>query len=247
MSGEKPRPWYEGENRDVLFYILIAIFFLEMIIGGVAFFYGIVRATPEIPGGPPVARFPWMGWAISAISAPAAFLLIVRAGGSLLAGRDDAEGADSDHVPRRVKIFYATIRNAPAIVILVALLALGACLFFIDGAFRFALDFGSALVPYLPWIAGSAGGLIAFWILVRAILAYRWRKLELEHAWRREVLEKTGLVIAGKNSAIAADARQSLPAAKTRAISADVIDVSPADRDPSAKADENPDKIPGGE
>lgn len=44
-------PWYAGKNSDALFYLLIAIFFVELIIGGVAFFYGIIHSVPETPGG----------------------------------------------------------------------------------------------------------------------------------------------------------------------------------------------------
>ncbi len=32
------KPWYAGEHQDALYYLLIAIFFIELIVGGVAFF-----------------------------------------------------------------------------------------------------------------------------------------------------------------------------------------------------------------
>ena len=49
------RPWYAGKHKDTLFYLLIAVLFVEMIVGGVSFFYGLVHAAPEAPGGPPGA------------------------------------------------------------------------------------------------------------------------------------------------------------------------------------------------
>ena len=53
------RPWYAGEHKDTLFYLLIAVLFVEMIVGGVSFSDGL-RVTLRLrrPGGPPVARFP---------------------------------------------------------------------------------------------------------------------------------------------------------------------------------------------
>lgn len=211
MTQKSARAWYDGENRDALFYILIAVFFLEMIIGVAAFFYGIVRATPETPGGPPVARFPWLAWGIASLAAPAALALIVHATGSLLSGKSGENAEDDPRTPERMKRFYAAVRHAPAIVILGAILLLGASLFFIDGAFGLMRDVGLALAPHLPWLIGGVCGLLAFCFLAHAFFVYRRAKLEREYAWRREVLEKTGMIIAEKNSAIVADERRALP------------------------------------
>ena len=71
------QPWYAGEHKDMLFYLLIAVLFVEMIVGGVSFFYGLMHAAPETPGGPPVARFPWLVWALASVLAPVALLLVV--------------------------------------------------------------------------------------------------------------------------------------------------------------------------
>ena len=129
-------------------------------------------------------------------------------------------------MPERAKRFYAAVRHAPAIVVLGALLALGAALFFIDGAFRLLVDFGSALAPHIPWLAGACCGLLAFCFAARAFLAYQRRKLELEHEWRREVLEKTGLIITSKREALDPAAIKPLPRPAPPAIQARVIDVS---------------------
>ena len=47
------QPWYAGQYKDALLYLMIAIFFVELVVGGVAFFYGVMHAAPEVPGGPP--------------------------------------------------------------------------------------------------------------------------------------------------------------------------------------------------
>lgn len=204
------KPWYAGEHQDALFYLLIAIFFLELIVGGVAFFYGIIHAKPEIPGGPPIAQFPWLAWGLTALISPVALLLVVHLAGSWLSstlGREDdtseakmSAAAADEHLPEGMKRFYASVRHAPTIVLLSGILVAGIALFFVEGALGAILEIGKALVPYIPWIAGSVAAVLALCFLVHAIMVYRQRKMEQEYAWRREVLEKTGLVLVDKAS-----------------------------------------------
>lgn len=199
------KPWYAGENQDALFYLLIAIFFIELIVGGVAFFYGIIHAAPETPGGPPVARFPWLAWGAAAVLAPVAMLLIVHLAGSWLSHtltREESapKGDDAEKLPEGMRKFYAAVRHAPTLVLLLAILLVGVALFFVEGALAALMEFGKALVPYIPWLAGSAAALLAICFIVHAFMVYRQRKMENEFAWRREVLEKTGLVLVDKSS-----------------------------------------------
>lgn len=209
MKAEKKlRPWYAGEHQDVIFYLMTAIFFVELIVGGIAFFYGIMHAAPDMPGGPPVARFPWLAWALAAFLSPVALLLIVHVAGNWVFGAITREenipendaGQESNDLPPKMRRFYQAVQHAPTIVILLALLLVGAGLFFIDGALAALGNFGSALVPYIPWIAGSVAALLSVCFLTHAIMVYRQRKMENEYAWRREVLEKTGLVLTDKNT-----------------------------------------------
>jgi len=202
------KPWYAGEHQDALFYLLIAIFFIELIVGGVAFFYGIIHAAPEVPGGPPLARFPWLAWGLAAVLSPVALLLIVHLAGSWLQGaitRDEevkaeAQKGDAENLPDGVKRFYAFVRHAPTIVLLIAVLFCGVALFFVEGALGALMELGRALVPHIPWIAGSAAALLSICFLAHVCMVYRQRKMENEYAWRREVLEKTGLVLVDKGS-----------------------------------------------
>ena len=39
VSGQ---PWFAGQHKDALMYLMIAIFFVELVVGGVAFFYGVL-------------------------------------------------------------------------------------------------------------------------------------------------------------------------------------------------------------
>ena len=207
------QPWYAGQHKDALLYLMIAIFFVELVVGGVAFFYGVMHAAPEVPGGPPLARFPWLVWALAAILAPVGLILIVHLAGTWVShflGREarDADGvggaagaasSDADQVPERLQRFYAIIRNAPTVVVLLGILLLGAALFFVDGAFTALVGLGQSLTPYIPWIAGSVAAMIAICYLVHRLFVYRHHRMQQEFAYRREVLERTGIVLVDKN------------------------------------------------
>ena len=130
---EAIRHWYKGENRDTIIYLLIAIFFLELIIGGIAFFYGIMHAKPSLAGGPPEAQFPILGWAIGAVAAPVALLLIVHLSGlwvsnTLERERQPGKPGSERMVPKRLRYFYACVQHAPTVVILLGILLLAAAL-----------------------------------------------------------------------------------------------------------------------
>lgn len=205
----KAVPWYAGKHGDALVYLLIALFFVELITGGAAFFYGIMHAAPETPGGPPIARFPWLGWAICAVLCPVGLLLLVHLAGSLLSaalnraenGPDKGAEADAEYMPESLKRFYAMVRNAPLLVVLLGILLLGAALFFMDGAFAALHVLFQGLLPYMPWICSSVAFFLAVCFVARVIFVYRQRKMEQEYAWRREVLQKTGIVLLDKKSA----------------------------------------------
>lgn len=207
-SARAALPWYAGQYKDALLYLMIAIFFVELIVGGVAFFYGLMHAAPLTPGGPPMARFPWLGWAAAAVLAPVGLLLIVHLAGTWVSrtlSRDEAHMAESsgggshdsgaEVLPERLQRFYAIIRNAPTVVVLLGILLLGAGLFFVDGALSALIHLGGALTQYIPWIAGSTAALLAVCFLGHRWFIYRRQRMEQEYAYRREVLERTGIVL----------------------------------------------------
>lgn len=201
--------WYAGPYKDALIYLMVAIFFVEMIVGGISFFYGVMHAAPDVPGGPPLARFPWFGWAVAAVLAPVGLMLIVHLSGTWVSrylGREDniqgrqgsGQTADDEQVPERLRRFYAIIRNAPTVVLLLGIMLLGAGLFFVDGAFSALMRLGGALTEYIPWIAGSLAALIAVCYLVHRWFVYRHHRMQQEYEYRREVLERTGIVLVDK-------------------------------------------------
>lgn len=214
-SAEKGRrqdraAWYAGPYKDALIYLMVAIFFVELIVGGISFFYGVMHAAPDVPGGPPLARFPWLGWAVAAVLAPVGLMLIVHLSGTWVSrylGREDSlqdgqanagPSADDEQVPERLRRFYAIIRNAPTVVLLLGIMLLGAGLFFVDGAFSAIIRLGGALTDYIPWIAGSLAAMIAVCYLVHRWFVYRHHRMQQEYEYRREVLERTGIVLVDK-------------------------------------------------
>lgn len=196
--------WYDKQHKDLLFYLSIAIVFLELIIGGVAFFYGVIHAKPAQNGLPPQFQFPWMAYAIAAVVGPAVLLLIVHLAGvglfrSLRDSREEDEAWRQD-LPERLRKVYAIVQGAPTILLLVGVMALGAALFYIDGAMTALFRLGSTVEVYLPWIIGAVAGGWCIAYLGRMWLNYRTKRLEAEYQFRREVLERTGVIIVDRGS-----------------------------------------------
>ena len=195
--------WYDRQHRDLLFYLSIAIFFLELVVGAVAFFYGVIHAEPGVNGGPPRFMFPWLAYMLAAVLVPAALLLIVHLAGvglfRSLRGQD-ADEAWRQELPERLRKVYAIIQGAPTVVLLLGLLLLGVALFYFDGAMNALFRLGRTAEQYLPWIIGGVVGAWCVGYVARIWLNYRTRRLEAEFAFRREVLERTGIIIVEQGS-----------------------------------------------
>lgn len=213
-----------AERQDAYFYLLVAILFAELIVGVASVFYGITRAAPELAGGPPVARFPWLAWIAASVAAPIVILLVACLVELWIRKTDEDSASGAEDLPENVRRVYASARHAPLIVILLGLLLAGVALYFVDGALTFLLETGKALVPYLPWLAGAAAAFLSVCVIARVFWLYKQRKLEYEYAWRREVLAKTGVILADKRAAImhGADAR-ALGAGEVKAIEAKIV------------------------
>lgn len=196
------RAWYEERNREIVVYYLIAVCFLELIVGAIAFFYGVIHAEPLVEGGPKMARFPWIGWLVAAVLSPVGLLLLLHLSGqffsrALNGGEPSVSGVPGaeGEVPGRVRRFYAIVRHAPTIVILLGLIALGCAVLFVDSAMQMAMAVGAALKPYIIYIIL---GVVAFFVIgyiARLVFLARHRRVEREYAYRMKVLETTGIVI----------------------------------------------------
>lgn len=244
--------WFAGPHKDALIYLMVAIFLVELIVGGVAFFYGLMHAAPETPGGPPLARFPWLAWAVAAVLTPVGLLLILHLAGSWVAGmlgREDALGtspvgeassaSDAAQVPQQVQKLYAMVRSAPSVVLLLGILLLGAALFFVDGAFAALQRFGAALVPYIPWLAGSFAALILLCYLGHCWFVYRHHRLQEEYAYRRDVLERTGMVLVDKHC-VALPQHDTMPLLEGQIMEARALPSTPSDTLPPPEDNNTP-------
>ena len=197
--------WYDERNREIVVYYLIAVCFLELIVGAIAFFYGITNAEPLVAGGPKMARFPWVGWLVAAVLSPVGLLLLLHLSGQFfsrsLNGTSDqpaGSGGTPEEVPVRLQRFYAIVRHAPTIVILLALIALGCAVLFVDSAMEMAMAVGAALKPYIFWIIVGVVAFLVVCYLGRLWFLARHRRIEQEYAYRIKVLETTGIVIMNK-------------------------------------------------
>jgi len=199
--------WYEGQNREIVVYYLIAVAFLELIVGCVAFFYGVAHPTTG-PDGTRMASFPWVGWLIGALLSPVGLLLILHLSGQFFSRSLDAvngggsggDGGASGEVPEHVQRFYNIMSHAPTIVILLGLIVIGACLFFLDSAMGVLGSIGQALSGYIPWILGSIAAFLVICYIARLFFLSRHRRMMQEYAYRMKVLETTGIIIASKGS-----------------------------------------------
>ncbi len=194
--------WNNKEYSDIVFYLFIAIFLLELVVAGVAFFYGIIHAVPDPNGGAPRFQFPWLAYVLAAVLAPAGLLLILHLSGvdvfSFRRGRDDE--AWQAELPTRLRKAYIIIKNAPTIVLLVGVLLLGAALVYVDGALNALFQLSDSIGQYLPWIIG---GIVVVWCVTymgRVWFAYRSKRVEEEYAFRREIFERTGQILVDRGT-----------------------------------------------
>lgn len=198
------RLWYDQNHREIVVYYLIAVFCVELIVGTIAFFYGVTHAEPVLAGGPRMARFPWIGWLVASVLTPVGLLLLLHLSGQFFSGVvNGSEGGsggadDSDQIPKSVQRMYSIIRHAPTIVILLGLVCLGCAVLFLDSAMGIVVSIGAALKPYILWIICGIVVFLVLSYLGRMWFIARHKRMEQEYAYRMKVLETTGIVIMNK-------------------------------------------------
>ena len=239
----------------MLFYLSMAIIFVELIITLVALCYGIVTARTPAGGGLPQFNFPWIPYFIALGVAPAILLLMVHLTGvglfRTLRGHEEDQAWEKK-LPDRMRRVYALIQGAPTVVLLLGVIVLGALLFFVDGALGMLMQMAQRLEVYLPWILASVGAIVCVGLVARYWFAYRSDRVAEEYAFRREVFEKTGVIIVDKGSiplSPGTDGGYALPAATDTALpqgeelpeEAVVFDIDPETSDPVSDPETDPD------
>lgn len=176
--------------------VAVLVFVFAFFISIAAVCYGIIVTPPAPPGTLPTMRFPWLGWFVALLVATAAIVGLAQYVAGKHGGRENPdETAWASRLPERALAVYRIIKDAPLFMVCLALIALGATLLVIDGAFGMVSGIVLALVPYAPYFIG---GLTAFTIAIAALMAWfrhANNKLAAEYAFRREVMEKTGVIL----------------------------------------------------
>lgn len=192
----------EKQRRELWLYIAVSIVGVELLIATGAVLYSFLSAVPG-PSGVPHILFPWLSWGAISVVAPALILLLVHladVGLFRAPGGTHSEQEWQKMLPERMQKLYRIIKGAPVVAVLIGIVLLGAALLTLDGAIGALQRFGSALLPYLPHIVGGVAGIVVVIVIAVAWLNYRTRRLIAEYEFRREVLEKTGVIIVDKGS-----------------------------------------------
>ena len=208
QSATTPRP---VNSADYWLGVVMLLFVAEFFIAIAALCYGIITTPPTRPGQLARIVFPWMGWLTAALMAPAVIL-----GGAQIVARRSGQGEMraelgleaeqtgdasewektlSGYLPDRAVKAYRFIKDAPLYMICAAFVALGATLLLIDGAFLLAKDVLLALAPYLPYFIAAVTALAIAVASLMAWFKYKNNQLMADYAFRREVLEKTGIIL----------------------------------------------------
>ena len=191
----------EKQRRELWLYIAVSLVAVELLIGVGALLYGFIGGEREAGQA---FSFPWLYFAIAAVLAPVLILLLTHLADVGLFRVPEGASSEAEWqklLPERMQKLYRIIKGAPAVVVLLSVIVAAAGLLTLDGALSAIARFASSLTPYLPHIIGSIAGFASIAVLALVWLHYRTRRLIAEYEYRREVLEKTGVIIVDKGSA----------------------------------------------
>lgn len=196
---EKKRQAAAVQRTDFWISVMVLAFVVDFFITVAALCYGIITTPPRQSGEAVRLVFPWMGWLAAMLAAPAIIIGLAQ----LVAGRDGQEASPQSEreeawagkLPPKALRLYRFFKDAPLFVISLAFIILGATLATIDSAFTFISGVTLALIPYAPYFIG---GITIFAVAIAGLTAwfrYKNNQLMAEYAFRRDVLEKTGIII----------------------------------------------------
>ena len=192
-----------ARRQELWLYVSVAIVAVELLVTVVALCYGIITAPPQTGDGFHLA-FPWLSWIAAMVIAPALIIVAVHlaAGGLVGSGERSAEedAAWQAHLPERIQRLYRIMKGAPAIVLLLALILGGVTLATIDGALKALSQAAGALLPYLPYFIGGFVLLAGAVTGAMAWFRYKNNRLQAEYAFRREVFERSGVIMVDTGS-----------------------------------------------
>jgi hypothetical protein len=198
-EGPEPRPSLsEKQRRELWLYIGVSIAAVELLVAVGAMFYGFMGSSAER-----VFAFPWLTWGAISALAPALLLLLVHSADVGLFRAPAGAASEKEWqmlLPQRMQKLYRIIKGAPVVAVLVGIVALAGALLTLEGALSALKEVGQALRPHVPFIVGGIAALASVIVVAVAWLNFRTRRLIAEYEFRREVLEKTGVIIVDKGS-----------------------------------------------
>lgn len=193
---------YARQRKELWLYTGVAIAALVCLITVAAVSYGFITASPG-PGGETRINFPLLSWLAGIVFLPTALVLAVHYAGVGLFERTprtaEEEAEWQARLPERFQRVYRFLKGAPVAVVLLALIIAAITLATIDGAFTAFVRVAAVFAPYTPHIVISLAAIICCFLVVGAWFKFRTRKLEAEMAFRREIFERTGMLIVEKD------------------------------------------------
>ena len=234
-AGPSPLPplfarlFTEKEQKNLFLYVIVCIVLLEFAITVGAIIISFTNAQ-RLPSGMLQPHFPWVGYLVAVILAPVLVMLVLHLF-SLGFGRQE-DSRTLENLPGRAASFYALVRGAPAVILFAAFVLLGAAIYYLDGVMALLLKLGDSFGTIAIWVVAA---FTAAWIVsyaVRAYFAYKARQMDAEYAFRREVLERTGMIMLDAKHApdaklLPIPSRALPPAQQERESAAAVITVEP--------------------
>ncbi len=190
------------QRKELWLYTGVAIAALVCLITVAAVSYGFITASTG-QGGEIRVNFPVLSWLAGIVFLPTGLILAVHYAGVGLFERSprsaEEEAEWQARLPERFQRVYRFLKGAPVAVVLLALIIAGATLATIDGAFSAFVRVAAVFAPYTPHIVISFAAIICCALVVAAWFKFRTRKLEAEMAFRREIFERTGMLIVDKD------------------------------------------------
>ena len=200
----------DREKKNLLTFLSIGVILVEFAVTIAAVCYGIINSQ-KLPDGTVQFRFPWIPYGVALILAPVAIMLVVNIIGMgfnrFFKGDPAMDEEHLRYMPERLRRLISLSRGLPTVILLGGLILLGVALYYLDAVIQMLLRIGDHVEVIAPWIML---GLVAAWCvsyLVRMWFLYKTRRMQEEYAFRREVLERTGIVIVDGQKHIAADGR----------------------------------------
>ncbi len=208
----------EKERKTLLAYIALGVIIVEFVVTVVAILHGVTNMH-ALADGTMEYSFPWKAYLVAVFLAPVGVMFIIQIIGMgfsrIIHGDPEMADMTGEHVPNRMRRWVGLAQGIPTAILLAGLLLLGLVLYHMDMVMSFLLKLGETAAGLALWIVV---GVFAVWLIsymARLWLMYRTRKMAEEYAFRREVLERTGIAIIDQKTAITADGRMLTPGGDT--------------------------------